>query len=347
MVHVSRVTWPAATRETRARQTNSSPPFIVTLRHAAKMAGQGQPGLAEAPAVPSGYRAVVRDLAAGTVGGMLGVLVSHPLDFVKVRQQTNLTAGGTDGLSVMLTAVRAEGATAVYKGVLPPLLSCGLVNAVVFVAHGAFMRHFSGNGTNVGGSELLTTTLGGCYAGFFSAIVSNPTELVKCRLQVDIAKTPSSTWSMARRIIRKEGLIGLNRGFMTCLLRDMPSFGVYFGVFGWSKQVLTKAAAGPNGEKGTGLAARWLPTLVAGGLAGIVAWSSIYPVDTVKSVIQTQPVGKPTGFVTVLKAHVNAHGARYLWSGFSACMARAFILNGATFFGYEYTLERLDERLDE
>ena len=72
-----------------------------------------------------------------------------------------------------------------------------------------------------------------------------------------------------------------------------------------------------------------------------------YPVDTVKSVIQTQPVGKPTGFVTVLKAHVNAHGARYLWSGFSACMARAFILNGATFFGYEYTLERLDERLDE
>ena len=49
------------------------------------MAGQEQPGVPEAPAAPAaappaGYRAVAMDLAAGTVGGMLGVLVSQPFD---------------------------------------------------------------------------------------------------------------------------------------------------------------------------------------------------------------------------------------------------------------------------
>ena len=41
--------------------------------------------------------------------------------------------------------------------VLPPVLSCGLVNAVVFVSHGAFMRQFQ---SNIGGHGNFDIILG-------------------------------------------------------------------------------------------------------------------------------------------------------------------------------------------
>ncbi|CAE8730651.1 unnamed protein product [Polarella glacialis] len=294
--------------------------------------------------------AAAADLTAGTVGGCLGIIVSQPFDVAKVRMQTSACAASGVG-QLLRAAVQAEGWVSVYKGLMPPLASAGLVNAVVFLSYGSYIRAFSAAAADGAPPSTADVALGGAFAGFTTAFISNPTELVKCRQQVDAGTVRPGSLAVARSIYRAEGAAGLNRGFASCLLRDVPSFALYFVVYEWAKSGLTAALSERSGSGGGGrsvevgapaASSKWLPTLAAGGVAGVVAWTSVYPVDTLKSIIQTQPgASAGGGLVGLTQRVVRAHGAGHLWRGYGACMARVFLQASSTFFGYEYAMERL------
>ena len=84
---------------------------------------------------------------------------------------------------------------------------------------------------------------------------------------------------MFRHIYSQEGVRGLFRGFSATALRDTPSYGVYFLTYEYTIDQLVDA-----NDRHTAL---W-PMLLAGATAGCVSWLSCYPVDVVKSVIQTE-----------------------------------------------------------
>ena len=68
--------------------------------------------------------------------------------------------------------------------------------------------------------------VGGMYAGLFTVQISTATEHIKCRQQVASQRVP--TWEMTKRIAGEGGWVrGLNRGWVSCMIRDVPSFGVY------------------------------------------------------------------------------------------------------------------------
>jgi hypothetical protein len=91
--------------------------------------------------------------------------------------------------------------------------------------------------------------------------------------------------------------------------------------------------------------------LMAGGVSGIVACGIIYPLDVVKTRIQSLPVGEPVppwakphrflpdgGMLSVTR-RVWAHdGMRGFWRGFWPCILPAFPSNAAGFFVYETVL---------
>lgn len=62
-----------------------------------------------------------------------------------------------------------------------------------------------------------------------SLIVVLPFDLVKVRAQAN-EKGIIDYKSEVGKIIQKEGLKGLFRGFWPCFWRDVPSFGVYFWI---------------------------------------------------------------------------------------------------------------------
>ena len=76
----------------------------------------------------------IKDVVAGTIGGITTVLVGHPLDTIKVRLQTNTE------YSSMLQCVRAtlakEGLSGFYSGMSSPLAGEALFNAVQFLSYG-------------------------------------------------------------------------------------------------------------------------------------------------------------------------------------------------------------------
>ncbi len=87
----------------------------------------------------------------------------------------------------------------------------------------------------------------------------------------------------------------------------------------------------------------------AGGLAGVVSWAVVYPVDIVKSHLQTQnlagpsPAIGPGGLIACGRALVRQHGWRFLLRGLDATLLRAFPLNAVTFLGYEWALRKIHQ----
>ena len=67
---------------------------------------------------------------------------------------------------------------------------------------------------------------------------------------------------------------------------------------------------------------------IAGGMAGVLSWLGTYPIDTIKTRIQTNPD------MTVHQALAKGN----LWKGISLCLGRAFFVNAFHFYMYEKAL---------
>lgn len=80
------------------------------------------------------------------------------------------------------------------------------------------------------------------------------------------------------------------------------------------------------------LGVRWKEAAVevaAGGAAGVLAWASIYPIEVVKS--RVQACDGSSAWAVWRELHKG--GWRGYFRGMPATLARAFVVNGAIFYG--------------
>jgi solute carrier family 25 carnitine/acylcarnitine transporter 20/29 len=90
-----------------------------------------------------------------------------------------------------------------------------------------------------------------------------------------------SSWGIARTILRNEGIRGLYYGGVITSIRDSVGYGFYFYSYELSRRLLSS----PGDDDGSG--AKW-KVLLYGGIAGVITWASIFPLDVVKTRVQTQ-----------------------------------------------------------
>ena len=84
--------------------------------------------------------------------------------------------------------------------------------------------------------------------------------------------------------------------------------------------------------------------IAAGGLSGTLSWAIVYPLDLIKTRIQSLPHdcrAHERDMVRVGSDVVRRHGWRALYSGFGITMMRAFPVNGIIFPTYEMTSKAL------
>lgn len=86
-----------------------------------------------------------------------------------------------------------------------------------------------------------------------------------------------------------------------------------------------------------------LHQFLAGGIAGVASWFSVYPFDVVKSRIQATcwQHSPYAGWVDCMRRTVQLEGAGALVRGMSPSLVRAFAVNAAIFAVYESTLSAL------
>ena len=106
-----------------------------------------------------------RDFLAGTVGGVVQVLIGQPFDIVKVKLQTAGTSVGSSGGSVTARGVVADvwsrgGVRGFYAGTLVPLLGVGACVSIQFSTLEWAKRQLRGDSE---GNPLPQNTFALCY----------------------------------------------------------------------------------------------------------------------------------------------------------------------------------------
>ena len=139
-------------------------------------------------------------------------------------------------------------------------------------------------------------------------------------------KSPSDCM---KKIYVKEGFRGVYRGFWLTVLRETPSFGVYFASYESFCRAFTPAETDVVSTP---------VLLVAGGLAGMMAWMSTYPIDVIKSRVQADMSGTYKGFVDCFRKSYEELGLSVFTRGLPSTMLRAFPVNAATFATVTLTL---------
>ncbi|KAG8964922.1 hypothetical protein FRC03_001222 [Tulasnella sp. 419] len=293
------------------------------------------------------------DFIAGTLGGMAGIICGQPIDTVKVRMQTSGAMQRYTGTwNALATIIREEKVRGLFKGLNAPLIGQASLNGMVFATYSHLVQlqlaHKNDEATI---NQML---LAGAGSGLVASLVATPTELIKIRQQLmyTSAATPSAT-RVGLDIFRKHGIRGLYRGLTITALREC-SYGVYFATYEGLCRFLKPRS--PIREEGVYHASEarepslsWTRLVFAGGIAGVVSWIIIFPVDTIKSRIQSietfssssSSSSKSLSIISsrsTIAAVVESYrelGMRGLCAGMTPTVLRAFPVNMVTFFVYE------------
>lgn len=130
----------------------------------------------------------------------------------------------------------------------------------------------------------------GMMSGLIRTVIISPLEYYKINLQQQIKPVWRESY----------------KNMSVVALKEMPSATVYYTTYHYLKE-------------------KEYPILLSGSIAGVSSWFSIYPLDTIKTRLQSG----------LAKSVREAIRQRNLWSGLHLCLGRAFITNGIGFYVYE------------
>lgn len=242
-----------------------------------------------------------------------------------------------------------------FKGMSSPLVGVAVINAGLFGVYGYFLHTQQRWSHSTEADPTISQIYwAGAGSGLINSLISGPTELAKIQLQVQKetfidrkrrsvdAQRLRGPVDCLRRIYRIDGLRGCFRGMGATVLRETPSYGVYFASFEYMQRQFLR----PKSEEGS--FSRSLKLMMAGGLSGVLGWISTYPMDVIKTKIQAQAIDHKSreaqykGIVDCAKRLVNSEGPRVLWRGLGATIIRAFPTNAVIFLAYSSTIDALD-----
>ncbi|KAB2081979.1 hypothetical protein ES319_A05G167600v1 [Gossypium barbadense] len=261
---------------------------------------------------PSGYKEYV----AGLFAGVATVVVGHPFDTVKVKLQKHNT--------------NVQGIT--YRN--------GFHCTARILAT-------EGGGVQSSRPRPQVIIPSAAFAGAIISFVLCPSELVKCRMQIQgtdslVPKCSgySSSLDCALKTIKSDGVTGAFRGGSTTFLRESIGNAVFFSVYEYVRYYmhlqLKSGSSDHNNLVDMGIG------ILSGGLGGVAFWSTVLPLDVAKTIIQTAPdKSSPTNPFQVLNSIYRMSGLRGCYTGLGPTILRAFPANAAAIVTWEIAMKFL------
>uniref|UniRef100_A0A7S2V4E5 Mitochondrial carrier protein n=1 Tax=Fibrocapsa japonica TaxID=94617 RepID=A0A7S2V4E5_9STRA len=267
------------------------------------------------------------------------VLVSHPLDTLKVRLQTTTNHSDVGALRLFANFCRSEGPGFMFRGLSFPLMTVSVGTIGGIATYTRTLSHLK-PGSDVKKLDqfsYLDNFVAGWVYGCTRAVVITPVELVKSRLQVQRNGGPqlySGPVDCMRKVGRALGLRGLYQGFISMLAREAISGAIFFPVGRYVTRQLKDHTRVPE---------IWA-TMIAGGIAGVASSSVVYPLDTVKNCIQVVKDDAPTQHRQMIYWFQKLYregGMRGLCPAFAPAMLRIFMGCGTFYSAFFFLLKYL------
>ena len=230
--------------------------------------------------------------AAGALSGFCQVLAEQPFDTIKVRLQSRALA--FDAFLGPAALVRhtyaAEGTRAFFQGMTPRLATYSGVKASLFALFEAFRE------------KTGSVAFAGAAAGGLNTAISCPQDVLKSRLQVQVASGPGhylGPLATAKLLLEARGVAAFYAGWLPLVCRDVPGYALLYSVY----------VAGTE---------RRLPTALVGAASGLAFYVSTLPVDRVKTVMMTQPLDRPA-FSSARAAFLEIYAANGILGFYRGC----------------------------
>lgn len=244
------------------------------------------------------------------------------------------------------TIYKTEGPLAFYKGTLTPLIGIGACVSVQFGAFHEARRRFEAYNTSKNhlspGLSYSQYYAAGAFAGITNSVISGPIEHVRIRLQTQphgAARLYSGPLDCVRKLSAHEGVLrGLYRGEAVTVLREAQAYGVWFLAF----EYMMNSDAARNG-----IERKEIPTwkiAAYGGLAGEALWLASYPLDVVKSKMQSDGFGAKMRYRSMRDCFAQtfkAEGLGGFWKGIGPTLLRAMPVSAGTFAVAEMTMRAI------
>lgn len=221
-----------------------------------------------------------QEFIAGITTGVVKTILGHPLDTLRTLKQNNMKLD---------KIVWSD----IYRGINPALIQSSLLSGTVFTVN-EYLYNYNKN-------SLLSGALSGTLVGLLTC----PLDQTKIAQQVNLIKNESLV-----------NFIKSYRNLNIVLLKDVPTFAIYFSSYKYLKQYQ-------------------FPYFLAGGISGCLTCFLTYPLSTVKTRVFS---GLSPNIYQGLKLG-------NLYSGLKIAMFRAFFVNGSSFYIYEYSLKILKKNI--
>ncbi|CAI4064229.1 hypothetical protein N7582_002624 [Saccharomyces uvarum] len=274
----------------------------------------------------------IRDIVNGSIAGACGKVIEFPFDTVKVRLQTQSSSVFPTTWSCIKYTYQHEGIVrGFFQGIASPLVGASLENAMLFVSYNQCHK-FLEKHTNV--SSLGEVLISGGVAGSCASLVLTPVELVKCKLQVANLQSISTNVKHTKvlptikAIVSERGVTGLWQGQSGTFIRESLGGIAWFATYELMKQSLKDRHALDDPKRNEN---KIWELLVSGGSAGLAFNASIFPADTVKSIMQTEHIS----LTNAVKNIFTKFGIKGFYRGLGITLFRAVPANAAVFYIFE------------
>lgn len=269
----------------------------------------------------------LRPFARGGLAGVLGWLVIHPADVIKVRLQVS-------GASESTTAVRyagpfdaarrvaaTEGLSGLYAGLTAALTRQVTYTTLRLGLYGSLRERIASDGAS---PTLREKLLLGLVAGGVASAVSTPVEVCQVRMYADGSASPANKRGYRHigdallRVGREEGVRGLWAGATPTIARSCVANAVQLGVYDQAKETY-KQRVGMRDGVGLHFAA----SLTSGYCYSLAT----LPIDLAKTRFQNQRAAKdgamPYRNIAQTMVKIATEESFFsLWKGFVPYFAR-------------------------
>ena len=201
-----------------------------------------------------------------------------------------------------------------YRGGTPLVLGGALIRSAQFGVYENTMSFLKNNSYTKNLNDYRVCSLldyhviiGGICGGIGRGLIEGPFEFVKVRRQV------YGEWKLK----------DLFHGYGTTLFRNSFLFGAFVIYLDISKQLITGG----------------LSPFMSGALCSTMAWLTIWPLDVVKSKLQSG-LFKNQNATSILLNMIKNH-PKQLYSGVAPGLIRSAIANGSSMYMYKYVERNL------
>jgi len=275
-------------------------------------------------------------LVAGGVAGMVGAVVTSPLEVVKTRFQSSVGTNIISSLgdvrvehqvgrysriwTTLTHIVMQEGPQGLFRGLAPTLMGVAPSRAIYFWAYSTAKSTLNTSSSLHPNTDTVHV-LSAATAGLLSSCTTNPLWVIKTRMQLEREKASPSLVTIVRTIYSERGVRGFWRG-VSASAWGISETVMHFVIYEKLKQQWLDSGTTPEPGKSKKRTVKdFLGLMLCGGISKTVATSLAYPHEVARTRLREAGSKYNTFWGTLATVH-REEGLAGLYRGLGTNLVR-------------------------